>query len=184
MAFGPGTVLVDTDPQRSAEKWGERRSAPFPTVVPQQFFADRGARELVELSRADKVKTLIFDGRPRASEAEAQLAELADVIVVPSSTTILDLEAVEGTFEIAKALGKPGIAVLTKAKTRIREYAEAQAWLAERVPDWPIVTLSDLVIYHRALNAGAAVSEVNEAGADVAAQEINQLVKLVKGAMK
>jgi chromosome partitioning protein len=174
-AYGSNTILVDCDVQRSAESWGSRREADFPEVVSHQVFANNGAKKIIEHARKGGAKTVIFDGQPRAGESEAKLAELSDVIIIPTRATILDLEAIEKTIKIAE--NRRAIIVLNAVNPRIREYAEAVQWLGTRAPGVPIVTLTNRVAYARALNIGAAVSEIAASEGGEAAAEIAELIK-------
>lgn len=178
-AYGDSVALVDCDPQRSSEKWGGRRNSESPQVVGYSHFSNKGAKNIVELSTQTGIKTLIFDGQPRAGKAEFMLAELSDVVIVTTRASILDLEAIEDTLTIAEAAGAPVIVLLSAAQPRQREYAEALEWLWQRDPDMPVTALHQRVIYSRALSSGAAVSELDDADAKPAAQEIGALVKLI-----
>ena len=182
--FGADTVLVDCDRQESARKWGDRRTADTPDVISYRDFSSHGAPAIADLARSQGTKTLIFDGQPRASALEVELTKMSDLVVIPFGCTILDLESVQSTFDIVKAAGKPAIAVLTKANSRTREYAEAVDWVKAQAPEMPILTLSSLVIYSRSLTSGTAVSEISRSEAGAAGLEIEKLHKTVKGMTK
>lgn len=178
--FGPDTVLVDCDRQESSKKWSDRRTSDEPGVIGYEAFSGHGAAAIAKMARAQGTQTLIFDGQPRASALEVELARMSDLVVIPFGCTILDLESVQSTFDIVKAAGKPAIAVLTKANTRTREYAEAVEWVRSQAPNMPILTLSNLVIYSRSLTTGVAVSEISQSEAGAAGAEIEKLHQAVK----
>lgn len=178
-AYGDGVALIDCDPQGSAEKWAERRESAHPEVVGYKIYSNRGAKNLINLSRENGIKTVIFDGQPRAGKAEHDLADLSDVVVVTTRASILDLEAIENTLSIAEAAGTPVIVLISAAQTRQLEYAEALQWIQQRVPKAQVATLGQRVIYGRALSSGAAVSELKDAESKQAAQEIDALVKMI-----
>lgn len=180
VAAGDDTVLVDCDPQRSAEEWSLVRQSTPPTLITYDTFLAHGARKIVDTARAMGAQTVIFDGQPRAGEIEAQLAEVSSIVIVPFRASTFDMKAVRSTFDIVNAAGTKAIALVSAAQPRQREHAIALAWLRQLDEKMPIATLCLRVAYNRALSTGAAVSEIQGSEAREAAEEIENLHALVR----
>src|SRR3954470_6280350 len=104
------TLLVDTDPQATASRWGEWRGGGDPEVI------DCGAPSLLE-SKLGKARELgaelaIIDTPPHADAMARQAAKLADLILIPWRPKAFDLAAIEATAELVRASNKPAFVVL------------------------------------------------------------------------
>ena len=115
---GLNVAVLDTDPQQSAAKWGDRRAAALPvvlTVPPSRLAA--------ELQRCADAGTdlAIIDTPPRAgSDNAAQVAaRVADLVLLPCRPSVLDVEAVADTAARVRAVtAAPVVAVLTACAPR------------------------------------------------------------------
>jgi chromosome partitioning protein len=177
---GAETFLVDCDPQKSAEKWATRRDNDTPKIISYDLFAAHGPEKIVEFAKDNGAKALIFDGQPRASAIEVRLAQIANVVIIPARASILDLEAIEVTINIAEAAHKKIVFLLSAAQPRQKEYAEAVQWLQRRTPGASVATMCQRVIYSRALSSGSAVSELSDSEARDANAEIEHLKRLTE----
>ena len=100
---GRNVALIDTDPQQSTVRWGDRRAAALPvvlTVPPSRLAA--------ELQRCADAGTdlAIIDTPPRAgSDNAAQAAaKVADLVLLPCGPSVLDVEAVADTSARVRAV--------------------------------------------------------------------------------
>jgi chromosome partitioning protein len=120
------TLLVDTDPQATASRWGEWRGGGDPEVI------DCGAPSLLQgkLIKARELgaQRAGIDTPPHADAMARQAAKLADLILVPCRPKAFDLAAIETTAELVRASQKPAFVVLMagppKASLIYREAAD------------------------------------------------------------
>jgi chromosome partitioning protein len=120
------TLLVDTDPQATASRWGEWRGDGDPEVI------DCGAPSLLQskLSKAGGLgaELAIIDTPPHADAMARQAAKLADLILIPCRPKAFDLAAIEATAELVRASHKRAFVVLMagppKAPLIYREAAD------------------------------------------------------------
>src|SRR3954470_11765055 len=77
---GLSAAIIDTDPQGSAHKWFERRSASTPGVV-REIDADV-LPNLITRARANDVDVLLVDTPGKAETMALAACELADLVLV------------------------------------------------------------------------------------------------------
>jgi len=106
---GLRTLLIDLDPQHSAADWWRAREAETPQLV-QTGPAE--LRTVLEAAETDGVDLVLIDTRPSAAQDAALVAALADLILVPTRPTILDLRAILDTVDIAKGAARRALIVL------------------------------------------------------------------------
>jgi chromosome partitioning protein len=110
------TLIVDTDPQATASRWGEWRKGVDPEII------DCGAPTLLagKLSKAAELgaELAVIDTPPHADAMARQAARLADLILVPCRPKAFDLAAIETTAELVKASQKPAFVVLMAGPPR------------------------------------------------------------------
>jgi chromosome partitioning protein len=92
------SLIVDTDPQATASRWGEWRGGTDPEII------DCGAPSLLasKLSKAAELgaELAVIDTPPHADAMARQAARLADLILVPCRPKAFDLAAIEATAEL------------------------------------------------------------------------------------
>lgn len=88
------TLLIDADPNRSALGWASRGELPFPVLS-----TDDASRQ------AEAYEHLIIDtqARPNAEELK-RLADSCDLLVLPTLTDIMSLDALVLTIEYLQAI--------------------------------------------------------------------------------
>jgi chromosome partitioning protein len=110
------SLIVDTDPQATASRWGEWRDGADPEII------DCGAPSLLasKLSKAAELgaELAVIDTPPHADAMARQAARLADLILVPCRPKAFDLAAIEATAELVKASQKPAFVVLMAGPPR------------------------------------------------------------------
>ena len=156
-------LLVDLDPQRSAADWWETREAPLPEL------AVGLARDLKAALAAARRPWIIIDTAPHAAEEAQIVANLVDLVVVPTRAAILDLRAIRATVEIVRRAGAKAVLVLNAVPAG-RGIAEAsivtearRALAAYGLPLAPVVVTQRAALSH-ALNDGRAVTEFEPNG--------------------
>ena len=124
--------IADLDTQQqTCTHWGGRRAENLikPEIQVQSFASVKSA--LADASRFD---AMIMDGKPNASEQTQEVAQAADLIVIPTGQTIDDLHP---SVLLAHTLARKGIPTtriafaLCKTTGSDRENAAARAYLED-----------------------------------------------------
>lgn len=95
--------IVDLDEQGSATAWGDKRGDVAPHVV--ETNARRVGRAL-EAARGEGIALAIIDTPGRLT---ADYFEVSDLVLVPTSDSELDLEAIPQTVQMAAQSGRYGL---------------------------------------------------------------------------
>ena len=179
-ATGQRVLFFDLDPQRSLALWWHSRAADTPPLI------ETDARRLPELLReaaSEGDDVAVVDTPPAVTFDTAQVASIADLVLIPLRPSILDIYSVEGTATVVKAARTRALLVLNAclAPTIGGESAttrEARTALASM--DLPVAeaSLSQRLDFTRALNSGEAVTEF--APASRAATEMQRLWREVQ----
>src|ERR1700760_1049460 len=105
---GYGTVLIDMDPQGTAEAWSEWRKEAPPTVIPAKTAT---LARTLERAVGHGAELAIIDTPPLA-EAEARVAaKTADLVLVPCRPNAFDLHSIRTTTDLTRFAAKPAFAV-------------------------------------------------------------------------
>lgn len=154
-------VLIDTDPQGSLTAWFNVRAADWPTlaVVRMAELSDQLTR-----LRAGGFAYAIIDTPPALTEHIRQVIEVADLVLIPSRPSPVDLRAIGTTIDLVEALGKPMVFILNGATPRSRIAASAVIALSQHG------TVAPAQVHHRvdfahSFTHGETVQELNSAGA-------------------
>lgn len=153
-AKGP-TLLIDGDPNRSATGWAKRGTLPFKVVDERQ--AARFAKD------AEHV-VIDTQARPTREDLEA-LVEGCDLLVIPTTTDILAVEALMATVEALRDLKAASFRILltrVRGKAAVRDAREAleEAGLPVFKAEVP-----NLVAFEQAALLGVPVSHVKDPSA-------------------
>ncbi|MBS0412590.1 MAG: ParA family protein [Proteobacteria bacterium] len=167
------TLILDTDPQATASRWGEWRGGRDPEVI------DCGAPSLLsgKLTKAAELGAdlAIIDTPPHADAMARQAAHLADLVLIPCRPRAFDLAAIEATAELVKSSRKPAFVVFNAGPPRAPViYAEAASLV---VGGFGLaiapVFLPERADFHHSAAAGDAAAERDVQGK--AASEIRAL---------
>lgn len=168
-------LLIDTDPQKSAEVWHESRNNKDPQLVTISASDIEG---VLEAAQNEDIDLSIIDTMPHTSAASSVAALHADFILIPCQPTPFDIAAVGQSIEIAKARNKQVLLVINRAPLRAPEINETRkALISFEVPIYPY-EITDRRTYFRAVTQGLSVSEYEPNSA--ASQEINKLWRWIK----
>ena len=106
---GRCVLLVDTDPQHSAGDWWRVRKTDVPRLVE---CAAKRVPAVLQAAEQDWIDLVVVDTRPSVEADTADIARLADLVLIPTRPGILDLRAIAPTTEVVRAARHAAIIVL------------------------------------------------------------------------
>ncbi len=167
---GKSAAIVDLDPQASASRWKDRRQGSAPAVVSSH--ASR-LLEVLQAAREHGAALAIIDTAPHSETSALNAARAADLILIPCRPSILDLQAISTTVDIARLANKTAFAVLNHIPPRGTMGEEARAAIAlYGLPIAPAQLVQRNAFVH-SLTEGLTAQEYEPEGK--AAQEIRGL---------
>jgi chromosome partitioning protein len=166
---GHKTLLLDMDPQGTAEAWYQDREAETPRLA-RVTSADLEAA--LHNARSAGFGIIMIDTPGRDDPATTAAVRVADLCVVPCRPTPADMKATPPTAAAIKRLNKAAAFVLTQTPVRGFRINEARTGLGMlgMVAPVPIVSRNT---HQDAYGAGLGVTEFDPDGK--AAEEIRQL---------
>ncbi len=168
-------LLIDTDPQKSAEVWYDCRQKEEPTFVTT---SSNDLEEVINVAKKEKIDFIVIDTMPHTSAAASLAASKSDVLLIPCQPTPFDIAAVANSIEIAKARNKKAIIIINRAPLRAPEILDArEALKTYGVLIYPY-EITDRRTYFRAVTQGMSVTEYDSKSA--ASQEIIKLWTWIK----
>lgn len=168
-AEGARALVLDMDPQGSAEAWYQDRDA----LAPRLVRVDAGdLPRALELARGQGFDYAFIDTPGRDEPAVAAAVRAAQFCLVPCRPTPPDMKAQPATVATIRRLGKPLAFVLSQTPPRGFRIREAQGGLSVLGPVAPVAVVARSV-FQDAHGAGLGVIEYEPEGK--AAEEIRQL---------
>lgn len=167
MAKGLAVSVFDLDPQRSAEQWSELRETLHGTEEPTVVHgAPMGLDGMLEAARDTNTDLVLIDTPPAVDKSMIYAAAAADVVIVPTRSSVLDQFALKDTLDYLKRLGALGktIVVLNapssdkQAKAAIERDAKALGVTVLTI------TLEDQVELATSLRSGKGITETTAKG--------------------
>ncbi len=178
-ACGHGPVaLVDVDPQGTLSKWWNRRQASSPTLV-EINVAD--IEPQLRSLKDNGVKLVIVDTPGAITSHVRTVIRAADMVIIPSRPSILDIETLYDFCDVVEQEGKRMIFVLNAVKPKTRISSDAIRGLSGFGTVAP-TELVDRVDYSGSFNDGRSASELAPGGK--ASQEISGLWKYVNARLR
>ena len=171
-----GVVILDLDPQASSAAWKDYRKADFPAVQSIQPVRLKRVLEECRLIGADIV---ILDTAPHSDGPALEAARSADLILIPTLPSIIDLRAMGKTAELLKMANAARVfALLNNVPAQTSDADAAAAFIPEEygLAVAP-VRLGARMIYKRSLVEGQTAQEVEPASK--AAEEVERLYEWV-----
>ena len=166
---GHRALILDMDPQGSAEAWYQDREADTPRL------ARVTSSELdlaIKKAKTAGFQVVMIDTPGRDDPATAAAIRVSDICVVPCRPTPSDMKATPPTAATIKRLNKAAAFVLTQTPVRGFRIAEARAGLGMLGMVAPVLIVSRNT-HQDAYGAGLGVTEFEPAGK--AASEIREL---------
>lgn len=175
---GLSVAIVDLDPQASAWKWSERRKDdPTAATASAEQLENVQAR-----AAAAGLDLLIVDSAPHADRPAIIACKASDFILIPCRASIVDVDAIGSSFDIAAYAKKPSAVVFNACSTTTdADLAGAREGLRDRGIPLYDGALYQRVAFSRALIGGQTAQEMEPAGR--AAQELNALFHWSLGQM-
>lgn len=177
-ANGTDTLIADMDTSQSTTfEWQTDRvqHEGLPPVAVQTF----GTAALA-LRASAKYDLTIFDGAPHATQATAELARAADLIIIPTGISLDDLRpAVRLANDLVSKHGIPETRigfVFNRIGDSNRELIDARTSMRETPYHLFDVALKDQTAYRRAQDAGLAIVEASSAGPRDKADRLMQAI--------
>ncbi len=169
---GLPTVIVDTDPQATASRWGKWRAGKDPDVI------DCASHSLLP----DKLEALahagaafaVIDTPPAADIMAREACRAASLLLIPCRPRAFDLDAVRTTAELAKASGKPAFVIFMAGPSRGSVLYPEAGELVQRIGlQVAPVMLPERAAFHHSVAEGKTAAEIEPRGK--AAEDIAQL---------
>ncbi len=175
---GLKTLVLDLDPQGSAEAWYQDREDETPKLA---HVSGAELAKAVNGAEQNGFDLVIIDTPGRDEPLTATAIRIADFCVVPCRPTPADMKATPPTVATINRLSKPAAFVLTQAPPRGGRLREAEAGLSILGIVCPVRIVSRNV-YQDAHGVGLGVQEFDPEGK--AAEEIKALWQWIKRKME
>ena len=166
---GNKVLILDMDPQGSAEAWYQDREAETPRLA---RVSSTDLDVAIRKAKAAGFQIVLIDTPGRDDPATAAAIRVADICVVPCRPTPSDMKATPPTAATIKRLNKAAAFVLTQTPVRGFRIAEARAGLGMLGMVAPVLIVSRN-IHQDAYGAGLGVTEFEPEGK--AAHEVREL---------
>lgn len=162
-------LIVDLDPQGSAEGWYQDRDADSPKLVKIDSWS---LPDAIVSAKANGFDYVLIDTPGRDEPSTTAAIRAGDFCVIPCRPTPVDLKAIPPTVATMRRLQKPAAFVMTQTPPRGERLREAEVGLGMLGMVSPVRTVSRAA-YQDAHGAGLGVQEFEPEGK--AAAEIRQL---------
>lgn len=170
-AAGRSVLIIDTDPQASACRWGDRRMTETPAVLDAQ-----PARLAAAIAKAEQagIDLVIIDTPARVEQAAAEAAKVSDLVLIPCRPGIGDIETLRTTAELLRGRSlRPPLVVLNAVPPQGSRPEQAAQAIRDMGLDLCPIYVGQRVAFEYATQAGQGVTEYEPAGR--AASDIRQL---------
>ena len=173
---GVSTLIVDLDPQASACRWGDRRTAETPAIIDAQ-----PARLQQALLKAEQAgfKLAIVDTPARIEQAAAEAARSADLVILPTKPSIYDLETLQASLELVNGRSmRPPVVVVNASPPHGGRYDQAVEAIKKMGLAVCPASLGYRVAFEYAAQLGQSAAEYEPGGK--AAEEIEAVYKCIR----
>ncbi|NCR19528.1 MAG: AAA family ATPase [Microcystis aeruginosa LL13-03] len=179
---GKTVAVIDLDPQASASNWKDRREDENPTVVSAQ--ASR-LRPTLETAKATGVDFVIVDTAGRNDDSALIAARAADLVLIPTRSTIIELEVLPAARDLVMMAGNPpAYVVLNGIHPQASKQAEEVRVTVQDLYGLEVcpVHLCQRNAYAEALISGKTAQEIDPEGK--AAAELDSLYHFISELVK
>ncbi len=159
---GYSSVLLDMDPQGTAEAWSEWRKEAPPVVIPAKTATLVRTLEKAAGHGAD----LVVIDTPPLAEAEARAAaKAADLVLVPCRPNAFDIHSIKTTTDLTRFAAKPAFAVFNAGPaSAARLYTETAELVTEIGLQVAPIHLSERAAFRHSTGGGQAAQEFEPEG--------------------
>ncbi|MFN3973033.1 MAG: ParA family partition ATPase [Gemmobacter sp.] len=177
--LGHRVAILDTDPQGSLGRWFMTRRA---RGIEDMEFSTASAwgvgYECEKLKRTNDI--ILIDTPPKIDSDLRPALREASLILIPVSSSHVDLWATDGVLDLAVRVGKPASIVLNRAKAGTRLAEEVALAASELTADIASARLGQRIAFAETLGHGQGVAEVGRspARAEVEALAAEVLARL------
>lgn len=129
---GRETLLVDADPQASAMAWADAAASSRPpglSCTAVSLPTPDLARRLPRISGSAGV--VIIDTPPGHLAIVTAAMSAGEVVLVPVQPTLMDIDRVRATIDIAVGVGRPAVVLLSRTRTGTRSLSSAREALSD-----------------------------------------------------
>jgi chromosome partitioning protein len=172
-------AVIDLDPQASASKWKDRRTEDNPAVTSAQ--ASRLTPAL-EAARGAGVEFAFIDSAGRSDDSALAAARAADLVLIPTRTSIVELETLPQVSDLLRLAGsfrKSYVVLNALHPSAGRAGIEEAREVLERMYGFRTcpVHLCQRSAYAEAMVSGSTPQELDPEGK--AGQELSRLFQFV-----
>jgi chromosome partitioning protein len=176
-AFRAGKVVavIDLDPQASAANWKDRRTEDNPAVVSAQ--SSRLKQTLASAAELG-AEIVIIDTAGRNDDSALNAARQSDLVLIPTRTNIVEMEALPAAADILRLAGNPPAFVVLNGihPTATKQAADARDLVRETFGlECAPTHLCHRSAYADAMTTGRTPQELDEDGR--AAAELDALYR-------
>ena len=157
---GLRVAVLDTDPQGSLGRWFMERVDRLGEDEGLEFTTSSAWGASYEAEKLKKRFDVVLIDTPPKIESDLRPAlRVADLVLVPVSSSQVDLWATEGVLDLAEREKRPVLIVLNRTRPNTRLGAEIAAGVGELGVDIARAQLAHRVAYAESLGYGSAVAE-------------------------
>lgn len=172
---GHSVAVLDSDPQGSLGRWFMERRERMGGEPGLDFGTASAWGVGYECEKLAATHDFVLVDTPPKVDSDLRPAlRGSDLVIVPVSTSHLDLWATESILEMAERVGRPALLVLNRASRRARLTAQVIAELETLDTPRTQAVLGNRVVFAEVLGNGTGVSEAAANGP--AAAEIEALL--------
>jgi chromosome partitioning protein len=175
-------LVIDLDPQQSAERWHAIRQRTTGSKDDPSIAAGPYTKlpEMLRIARKLGAELVLIDTPPKLDKAITAALAPASLALIPVKSSILDLQALEDcvrVVEFAKAKSKSVVVMMAVPTGRNKDAAvkEVARYAARHELEVMPERLSELPSYAQGLKSGRGVTETDRNG--TAAKEITALLE-------
>jgi len=172
---GHTPVLIDLDPQTSAAKWGDYRGSESPAVIATP--ASR-LQNWLETAKENGATLAILDTPPNAGHDALDVAQNANIVLIPCKPSIMDLDAIASTLSICEIAKVSAHIILNSVPARTTLGKQARSALETYPGQCAPCELGHRVAFVHALNHGLTAQEyLPKSKASIEAQMLYEYVE-------
>jgi chromosome partitioning protein len=175
-------LVIDLDPQQSAERWHAIRQRTTGSKDDPSIAAGPYTKlpEMLRTARKLGADLVLIDTPPKLDKAITAALAPATMAIIPVKSSILDLQALEDcvrVVDLAKARGKTVVVMNAVPTGRNRDAAvkEVARYAGRHELEVMPERLSELPAYAQGLRSGRGVTETDRNG--TAAKEVTTLLE-------